>query len=181
MDIENWRDVKGYEGFYQVSNLGRVKSLDRVVKDINKDRTQLIKGKMLKPADNGNGYLIVSLRKDNKRKNHYIHRLVGEAFLNDYLSILTINHKDFNRKNNNVSNLEVCTIQENLKYSYEKNKKMTPEFISFLENENKNGKSKTKIMKEYHISWTTLKKSIPSLKNYGTKGMSFNCKKNTMY
>lgn len=115
---EIWKDIKNYEGLYQISNFGNVKSFDRYVIDIYK--TQFIKGKNIKPFNNGNGYMVVSLAKNGKRKNKYIHRLVAEAFLKNYNNNLTINHKDFNRKNNKYDNLEVVTQKENIMYSFKK-------------------------------------------------------------
>lgn len=72
---------------------------------------------MIKGTDNGNGYLIVSLRVRGKRKNHYIHRLVAETFIDNPLNKKEVNHIDFNKRNNNASNLEWATRQENIDHS----------------------------------------------------------------
>lgn len=119
---EGWKDIKGYEGYYQISNRGNVKSLDRVLNQWFKHgryEDRQIKGQPLATTDNGNGYLIVSLNKNNKRKNHYVHRLVAEHFIGSIPTDYTVNHKDFNRKNNNVDNLEIITQFDNVQHALE--------------------------------------------------------------
>ena len=114
--MEIWKDIKGYEGLYQVSNLGNVKVLQKWNGARGKHFYEPCE-KILTPTDNGYGYSIVGLRKKHSRKNYYVHRLVAEAFIpnpNDYPQI---NHKDYNRKNNNVDNLEWCTPKQNTQYS----------------------------------------------------------------
>lgn len=111
---EIWKDIDGYEGLYQVSNLGRVKSLK--CWDVNlRDYTD--KELVLSPTDNGHGYLIIGLRKGTKRKNHYIHRLVASAFIPKPNDCEVVNHIDYDMKNNNVTNLEWCTQRENVNHS----------------------------------------------------------------
>lgn len=75
------------------------------------------KGKILTPTDNGNGYLIISLLKNNIRKSYYLHRLVAEHFLSNPNKYEKVNHKDFDKKNNNIDNLEWVTQKENVNYS----------------------------------------------------------------
>ena len=109
---EIWKDVKGYEGMYQVSNKGNVKSLDRVV--ISKNGvSKNLKGKMLAHKKHKGGYLQVVLCQDI---NRYIHRLVAETFIPNIENLHEINHKDENKKNNNVENLEWCTRKYNVNY-----------------------------------------------------------------
>ena len=109
---EEWRDVVGYEGRYQVSSTGRVKSLKR--KDC---LGRTIRERMLKACDNGRGYLYISLSDGTgEHKRHYIHRLVGEAFVPNPLEKEDVNHKDENPSNNHASNLEWLTHKENLNY-----------------------------------------------------------------
>lgn len=115
--MEVWKDIKGYEGYYQVSNLGRVKSVNRRVVNHKSGSTRFTEGIILSPCDNGNGYLVVSLRKDGKRKNAYMHRIVAEAFVENRENKPNINHKDYNTKNNVATNLEWCTQKENVAYS----------------------------------------------------------------
>ena len=108
---EEWRGIKGFEGKYMVSNLGRVKSL-------NYNNTG--KEGIMEPQDNGTGYLFVQLSKDGKVKNCRINRLVAQAFLENPQNLPEVNHKDKNPKNNRVENLEWCSRQYNVEYSLSK-------------------------------------------------------------
>ena len=110
---EIWKDIEGYEGLYQVSNLGRVKSLGRKVKKINGKMN--VCEKILKPGI-GNGYKKVSLWKNNSSKMFLIHRLVALAFIPNNENLPIVNHKDENRLNNAVDNLEWCTYEYNNNY-----------------------------------------------------------------
>lgn len=104
---ELWKDIYGFEGLYQISNLGRVKSFPR-----NKT-----KGGIMQQMKDKYGYLIISLCKDGKTKNYKIHRLVALHFIpNENLFKTQINHKDENKENNNVDNLEWCTPEYNNNY-----------------------------------------------------------------
>lgn len=87
--VEFWKDINDYEGLYQVSNLGRVKSLTRILKDGRKWEEKIIK-----PGNNGHGYLQVNLHKNGKQKNFFIHRLVAEAFIPNPDNLPYVNHKD---------------------------------------------------------------------------------------
>lgn len=105
--IEVWKDIEGFEGYYQVSNKGRVKSLVRWKRKTEK----IIKGCTIGKF----GYLQVGLRKGGKVKNFLIHRLVMMAFDPiDNAPDMQVNHKDFNTANNELSNLEWVTCQENI-------------------------------------------------------------------
>ena len=105
---EIWKPVVGYEGLYEVSNYGNVKSL-------NWQNTK--KEKCLYLKKHNKGYFQVELVKNKKRKMMLVHRLVAEAFLEKQVNKTQINHKDYNRKNNNVENLEWCTGSENMIHS----------------------------------------------------------------
>jgi hypothetical protein len=114
MKNEIWKDVVGYEGLYQVSNLGRVKSLDRVIirKDGRKDR---IKGRMLKFYNN-KGYLYVDICKNGACKKCKVHRLVLQSFSSNPNNLPFVNHKDENKLNNRLCNLEWCDAKYNVNY-----------------------------------------------------------------
>lgn len=109
--LEIFKDIKGYEGYYKVSNLGRVKSLERFVKKRN-GVTQPVKERMLKPAVDGTGYMSVALT----GKTFKVHQLVAVAFLNHKTNghSLVVDHKDNNKLNNKLSNLDIVTQRINL-------------------------------------------------------------------
>ena len=108
MENEIWKDIEGYEGRYQVSNLGNVRSL--------KFRNQkLIKNLTL--TTNNNGYKMVALNNKNKTKFFLVHRLVATAFIKNPNNYPVVNHKDENPQNNHVDNLEWCTQSYNCIYS----------------------------------------------------------------
>lgn len=118
---EIWKDIRDYEGYYQVSNLGRVRSLDRYVICKN-GKTQFKRGMLCSICYNKRVDIYeVHLHKDSKRKCLKIHRLVAEAFIpnDDPIHKTTINHIDGNRANNRVDNLEWASYSENEKHSYD--------------------------------------------------------------
>lgn len=111
-----WKDIKGYEGFYQVSDTGEVKSLERT--RVGKNGSSVIVPECIrKQKTDKDGYKEVALCKDGKMKYCRVHRLVAEAFLDNPNGYPIINHKDENPANNNVNNLEWCTEQYNRQYS----------------------------------------------------------------
>ena len=112
---EIWKDIKGYEGLYQVSNLGRVKSLERY--KVNHNIKQLVEEKILKPSLGR--YKKVCLCKNSKYQTLYIHRLVADAFIPNTNNDPCVNHIDGNKYNNVVNNLEFCTISQNTKHAYD--------------------------------------------------------------
>ena len=115
MKGEIWKDIKDYEGLYQVSNMGRVKSLERTV--WNGRGYRIIPEKILKGLDNGYGYLFVILCKEGKDKNCRINRLVAQAFLPNPDNLPIINHKDEDKYNNHMDNLEWCSHSYNNTYN----------------------------------------------------------------
>ena len=115
--MEIWKDVKGYEGSYQVSNLGRVKGLARIVPH-GRCGTCSIKEKVLTPGEHRQGYLMAFLARDRKRKRIYVHRLVAIAFLSNPFNKPTVNHKDGDKSNNKSTNLEWATRSENTIHAY---------------------------------------------------------------
>ena len=111
---EIWKPIKGYEGLYEVSNFGRIRSLDRWCS--HRRGKQLKKGKILKLLKDTSGYLFVRLCKNNKVKTYLVHRLVAEAFIDNPNNLPQINHKDECKTNNIVSNLEWCDRKYNINY-----------------------------------------------------------------
>lgn len=113
--IEEWKDIGGYEGLYQVSNLGRVKSIPRSTL-CSDGRTISLKGKILAPNIHTDGYVYVKLCKNSSQKNYRVHRLVAMAFIDNPHDYPEVNHLDENRGNNEACNLEWCTSQHNSTY-----------------------------------------------------------------
>lgn len=107
-DKQVWKDIQGYEGLYEVSNYGNVRSL-------NYNHTNKIK--YLKPLKDGSGYYFVRLCKNGIVQNFKVHRLVANAFIENPNNYPQINHKDENKLNNKVSNLEWCDGRYNTRYS----------------------------------------------------------------
>lgn len=114
---EIWKDVVGYEGLYQVSNYGKVRSLDREV--FNGSGYYTKKGRILKKTKTTTGYWKVELYKSGKRKSKKVHRLVAKTFITRIDGKDLINHKDGNPLNNFVNNLEWCNQSENMNHAYE--------------------------------------------------------------
>lgn len=109
-----WRDVVGYEGLYQVSDHGDVRSVDRITTG---DRNRKIKGKQLKQTKSTTGYYKVELCKDGHAISTKVHRIVANAFINNPENKPYINHIDNNPLNNFVENLEWCTQKENIQHA----------------------------------------------------------------
>lgn len=100
------KDVKGYEGFYKVDDCGNVYSLKRAT----------TKGGVISPQKTHNGYYRVGLSKNGKLKHHFVHRIVADAFIPNPYNLSQINHKDENKTNNGVDNLEWCEQLYNVRY-----------------------------------------------------------------
>ena len=125
MENEIWKDIEGYEGMYQVSNLGRVRSLDRYYTKPhprNGVPTKYFKrGSIITNHTLRNGYTNVMLKFEGGKKNFMVHRLVAKAFVPGYFEGADVNHKDSNRQNNHADNLEWMTRRDNLMYNNDKN------------------------------------------------------------
>ena len=110
---EEWRDIEGYEGYYQVSNMGRVQGLDRI-----DSAGHRVRGKMLSPNTNkgAEGYRIIGLSRNNQTKFYLVHRLVAIAFIPNPNNLPEVNHEDETLQNNCADNLEWCTRLYNANY-----------------------------------------------------------------
>lgn len=150
---EVWKDIEGYEGLYQVSTCGNIKSLAKPRKNGN-GRSYIQKEKLLKQSFTTTGYKKVELYKDGKRKSFKVHRLVAIAFIPNPDNKPEVNHIDGNKINNNIDNLEWVTSSENSIHAYETglspNKKELDE-IRIIELYNK-GTSKEEISRMFDVS-----------------------------
>lgn len=118
---EKKRNIKGYEGLYQISRNGVIRSLDKYLPMPNGGE-KLVKEKILKPYKNREGYLRVALSKNGKVKHYLIHRLVAEAFIDNPNNLPHIDHINTDRTDNRVENLRWCTHKENMNNSITKTK-----------------------------------------------------------
>lgn len=159
---EVWKDIQDYEGYYQVSNLGRVRSVDRIVSHWRGGK-QLKKGKMLKPYTDKHGYKHVTLSKDRKGKCVQVHRLVAFAFIPNPNNLKEVNHIDENPSNNCVDNLEWCTKQYNINYGT-RNERML---------QNRSGIRKSKPVLQYTFNGEFVAEYPSLMEAYRQTGISF--------
>lgn len=119
--LEIWKDIKNYENQYQVSNFGRVKSLERIIKIKDKKKGEYCRtvfGCILVPNLRKDGYVFVNLNKNNKKKAYKIHRIVANTFIPNPENKSQVNHKNGIKSDNRVENLEWTTPHENMIHSY---------------------------------------------------------------
>ncbi len=114
--MEEWRDIPGYEGRFQISNQGRVKSLERKVR--NRSGFWTVPEKIIKYQVNSKGYQVVSLGNSPNKKTFKVHRLVAAQFVKNPLNLDQINHLDANKENNFSTNLEWCSTRENCSHRH---------------------------------------------------------------
>lgn len=130
MNKEIFKDIDGYEDYYQISNYGRVKSKVRVITYTNKNGKKVsyvMPEKILSTRVNNMGYVQVDLMVDKVKTTNLLHRIVGTAFIPNPNNYDQIDHKDGNKQNNHVSNLEWVTQSENVKRSHENNNRISEE------------------------------------------------------
>lgn len=114
--MEIFKNIKNYEHLYQISNYGNIIAKSR---PINGAVVAMSKERQLSAWDNGNGYRVVTLMMNKKRKNHYVHRLVATYFIENPLKYKEINHKDGKKENNHIDNLEWISRSGNVKHCYD--------------------------------------------------------------
>lgn len=159
MNREVWKDIKGYEKLYQVSNLGNIKTLDY-------NHTK--KEHLLKPILQQDGYYAVNLMKDGKRKRERINRLVAEHYIDNPKNLPSVNHIDGNKLNNKVSNLEWCTYKYNTQHALKTGLiKTIPVFCYNLNN------AKSKIFKSLKYASQYLNISEETIRYHISSGTQF--------
>ena len=146
MTEEIWRPVVGYEGLYEVSNTGRVRSLDRYVK-CDYERYRLHKGKILSPGKDKDGYLFVVLSCNGKHKTITVHRMVAEAFIPNPYNLPQVNHRNEDKTNNRVDNLEWCNAKYNSNYGSRKDRIRD----TAIKNGNWTGLSREEYQHQYYL------------------------------
>ena len=119
MNKEIYKPIKGYEGYYEISNLGNVKSLQRTI-EREGGSTMVLTERVLKPNLTTAGYYHIGLRKGGKRKAYTIHRLIATTFIDNPEGLPQVNHIDEDKTNNRIDNLEWCTAKYNMNYSLAK-------------------------------------------------------------
>lgn len=140
--MEVWRSVNGFEGFYEVSNLGNVRTISHY-SNYKGNSQRLIKGRIKKKCTDKDGYLVVSLYKGKEKKLRRVHRLVAEAFIENKNNLPQVNHKDEQKTNNAVTNLEWCDALYNNNYGTKGTRISTTKRRSakcFCKNRDKNGR-----------------------------------------
>lgn len=176
--VEIWKPVVGYEGLYECSNMGRVKSLDRI-----DCRNHFIKGKIISLNKRKGEYLSVSLCKNGKIKTVSVHRIVAQAFIPNPNNLPMINHKDENPSNNCVDNLEWCDAKYNMNWGninikraeslgYGKDNPFSIPILQFDKNGNfiKEWASTMDVQRELHIQHSNIIKCCKKKKNNKSAG-----------
>ena len=162
---EEWRDIAGYEGLYQVSNLGRVQSLDHFASNGNVDI--LYKGRVISQHSH-NGYMLVHLCKKNKVSTTSVHRLVAKAFVPNPLNKPQVNHIDGNKANNNALNLEWCSQSENVIHGVKtglRHLKVPRCRFQYIYEEHLKGRSYAEIAKEFNVGKTRISQIVRDCEN----------------
>ena len=143
--IEEWRPISGYEGLYEVSSYGRVRSLDRYIIDILGHR-RLQKGKVLSSIKDKGGYLVVNLQ----GRMFKIHRLVAQAFIPNQDNFPQVNHRDEDKTNNIAENLEWCTAKYNINYGSRQERSINTKIKNGDVNEENVGLCREEYLKKYY-------------------------------
>jgi hypothetical protein len=165
---EEWRDIEGFEGVYQISSFGRVKSLSR-----KNSYGRKIGEKTIKSHEMRGGYLRIVLHKDGSRKSCLIHRLVAKTFVPNPHNLPIINHKDENTNNNMPSNLEWCSNKYNINYGT-RNKRLSQSLKKKIGQYSKNNKlikmweSATDVKNELGYDDSSIRKCCNNRKNYNS-------------
>ena len=165
---EVWKDILGYEGYYQVSNLGRVRSLDRIIKRRNSS-DMIRKGTILRGQPDKDGYLLVGLKFEGREYKAKVHRLVAQAFIPNPENKPFVNHIDGNKDRNDILNLEWVTALENSSHAKSTGllkpakgedsgkHKLSEQDVLSIRKLVKSGKSMNSVAKMYGVSFTSVR------------------------
>lgn len=176
--MESWKPIAGYEGLYEVSDHGRVRSLDHTRTFSNRwggTNSATVKGRILKPQPQRTGYLHVGLCKDGVVKYERVHRLVATAFLDNPGGLPEVNHKDEDKANNGANNLEWCdrrynntfgSLRDRQKGAGNMHARLTDDAVLEIRNKLDNGASTSMVAREYGIS-TSHTSAIKYRKRWG--------------
>ena len=159
---EIWKDIEGYEGLYQVSNKGRVKSLKRKICSNSNHKYNTLSEKLLKLSGGGK-YIQVILCKNGKKSAKLVHRLVAQAFIPNTNNLPCVNHKKKKKKNNDVRNLEWCTYKYNNEYNGRIDKcrdKISKTLLEKTEHPKRTPEQIENIRKGAYKGWETRRKNI---------------------
>lgn len=128
--MEVWKDVKGYEGLYQVSSYGRIKSCEKIIYYLNSDKVRRLQKEKIMSFGIGNGYYIVTLYNNGKSKKYYVHQLVAMSFLNHIPNKyeLVVDHINNNKLDNNLNNLQVVTHSDNVRKGFKRKDAKTSKY-----------------------------------------------------
>lgn len=154
---EEWKDVAGFEGLYRASNLGRIRGVGRYVAQRQGGR-QLRRGRIIQGAINRMGYVQLVLCKDGGQKSREVHRLVAQAFVPNPNNLPCVNHKDADKTNNAVSNLEWCTQRENVRHAIRHKTRQTipAETIRLVHERHANGEPAASIARSLSLPYKTV-------------------------
>lgn len=165
---EIWKDIPGYEGMYQVSNLGNFRSLDRTIKRHN-NSTMKRKGSLLKTSKDKDGYLLINLTKNNKAIKGKVHRIVAEVFLDNENNYPCVNHINGIKDDNRVENLEWCSYKQNSIHARDNgllkpakgirngSHKLTEADVIKIKGLVRSGRSMSSVAKEYNVAATSIR------------------------
>lgn len=171
---EIWKDVVCYEGYYQVSNQGRVKRMPRYITSKN-GVTRFWKGKILKQTLNPDGYPMCILSKNGKSNLYGVHRLVAKSFIPNPEQLPVVNHKDEDKTNNNVENLEWCTVAYNNIYGKRINDVKESEGFKTRHRKHRKPVEKYTIDGEFIKRFDSLKEAYESSPEYSKAGVAHCC------
>lgn len=158
--FEKWVDIRGYEGNYQISSLGRIKSINRIAPN-----GQAFPERIMKQRIESTGYMGLTLWKNNKSKMHHTHRLLLDSFVENPFCKRVSNHKDGNKLNNDLSNLEWATYTENLKHAYKNNlnsgrRKLNWDTILDIRRMGKYIKNKSELARKFDVNHSTIQRIL---------------------